>query len=107
MAVYYEWDCEEVSDIEQEGYAVDDIIEHYHSRTYKEALAISQTTPPEGSRWDIVLVRDDDDRRAWAYMMDGEDGNPPEWFCDADGREYKRVPKRFFNEVAHATRKQK
>ena len=107
MAVFYEWDCEEVSDIDQPGFDKDDVIEHWHSRTYKEALAMSKTEPTEGSRWDIVLVRDDDDRRAWAYMSDGENGTLPEWFCDADGLEYKRVPKRFFNEVTHAHRKEK
>jgi hypothetical protein len=107
MPVYYEWDCEEVSDVEQEGYAKDDVIDHNHSRTYKEALELSKTTPPDGSRWDIVLVRDDDHKRAWAYMSDGENGNLPAMFCDANGVEYKPVPQRFINEVNHANRKAK
>lgn len=106
MTVYYEWDCEEVSDIDQEGYAKDDVIQHNHSPTYKEALATSRMTPPEGSRWDIVLVRDDDNTRTgdrtWAYMHDGENGTLPEYFCDANGADARKVPKRFFEEVARA-----
>lgn len=102
MTVYYEWDCEEVAAADTPETEKDETIEHWHTRTYKEALAMSQTTPPEGSAWAIVLVRDDDDRRAWAYMRDGENGTLPEWFIDGNGDDYKKVPKRFFEEVARA-----
>lgn len=106
MTVYYEWDCEEVSASDTAEKEKGEVIEHYHSATYKEALALSLTTPPAGSEWSIVLVRDDDDRRAWANMHDGENGTLPEWFIDGDGIDYRKVPKRFFKEVesAHKTK---
>lgn len=102
MTVYYEWDVEEVADADMtscgQDFAKDDVMEHWHQTSYKDCLSFVNNTPPEqNTRYDIVLVRDDDDRRAWAYMQD--DGTLPEYFCDADGQEYKKVPKRFHEVV--------
>lgn len=101
MTVYYEWDVEEVADADQihggQSFAKDDIMEHWHQTSYKDCLAFIAANPPaQNVRYDIVLVRDDDDRRAWAYMTDGK---LPEWTCDEDGIEYRLIPKRFFIEV--------
>lgn len=101
MSVAYEWDVEETAACDSEQYEQGEIIEHYHCGSYREALAFSKAAAPAGSRWEIVLVRDDDDRRAWAYM--GSDTELPEFFCDADGREYRKVPARFHKEVARLT----
>jgi hypothetical protein len=102
MTVYYEWDVEEVAEADMtscnQDFAKDDVMEHWHQTSYKDCLAFIANTQPElNTRYDIVLVRDDDDRRAWAYIQD--DGTLPEYFCDADGHEYKKVPKRFHEEV--------
>lgn len=91
MTVFYEWDCEHVTADEYE-----DIQEHQHTETYAEAVRFA-AEPQEGCFTRVVLVRDDDDRRAWAYV---EDGKLPEFFEDANGVEYRRVPKRFHAEVA-------
>ena len=91
MTVYYEWDVEEV---DQHG----DIQDHNHSETYAEAkkfYAMPPGNPGMTSR--IVLVRDDDKCRAWAYM---ENGTLPEHFEDANGVEVAKVPKRFHDEVS-------
>lgn len=103
MTVYYEWDVEEVAneDLTADGqnFAENDVMEHYFQTSFKDCVSFanSGTHSEHNTRLDIVLVRDDDDRRAWAYLQ--EDGTMPEYFCDADGREYKKVPKRFHDEV--------
>ena len=91
MTVYYEWDVETVTKDEFE-----DIENHAHQKSYADCVAFAATEPPEGFFYRIVLVRDDDDRRAWAYLKDGK---LPEYFSDADGRDYRKAPKRFVLEV--------
>jgi hypothetical protein len=107
MAVYYEWDVEEVADADQtscgQKFAKDDIIEHWHQKSFKDCLAFIAANPPaENVRYDIVLVRDDDDRRAWAHSDDENKFVLPAMFCDAEGVEYKKVPQVFFKEVERA-----
>lgn len=97
MTVIYEWDCETVADGESEDHEDGEVLDHFHAETYREVAARAATTPEPGCRHAIVLVRDDDDRRAWAYL---EDGALPSEFTDADGTDYARVPKRFHAEVA-------
>lgn len=104
MTVYYEWDVEEVADKDLtscgQDFAKDDVMEHWHQTSFKDCLDfIAKNAPAEGVRYDIVLVRDDDDRRAWAYSADEDSFVLPEFFCDANGDEYKKVPKRFHDEV--------
>ena len=101
MTVYYEWDVEEVANADMtscgQDFAKDDVMEHWHQISYKDCLEFIAENPPEQNvRYDIVLVRDDDDRRAWAYMSDGK---LDDWCCDADGIEYRKVPKRYHDEV--------
>lgn len=93
MTVYYEWDVEEV-DVNE------DIQHHNHTASYVEAKRIAETPDEIGMTSRIVLVRDDDKGRAWAYM---EDGKLPEHFEDAHGVEIAKVPKRFNAEVERAS----
>jgi hypothetical protein len=89
MSVFYEWDVETVS-------VVDDlVIDHDHRGNFK-ACKIEAAHCDPGYKKVIVLVRDDDYSRSWAYI---EDGKLPTHFRDAYGRVVARVPKRFMREV--------
>jgi hypothetical protein len=96
MSVAYEWDVETVSDGDTEALEDGEVVDHDHSATYKEALASSNGRPPSGFRFEIVLVRDDDEGRSWACL---DDGQLPTHFVDAYGAQVAKVPKRFFREV--------
>jgi hypothetical protein len=98
MAVIYEWDCETVADGESVDHEDGEVIDHCHGPSFREVSEWSKRNPCEsGFRHALVLVRDDDDRRAWAYV---EGGKLPEWFTDAEGNDWARVPKRFHAEVS-------
>jgi hypothetical protein len=97
MTVIYEWDREMVADGDSEDYEDEECVDHRHGISYMDVVLSAREEPPAGFKWRIVLVRDDDDRRAWAYL---EDGKLPEHFTDAEGDDYKPVPKRFHKEVA-------
>ena len=98
MTVYYEWDCETVAAVDTDDAAENDVLDHAHGATLAEVLRWSRQNPPDpGTRHDIVLVRDDDDGRSWAYMED--DGSLPEFFEDAYCRRVAKVPKRFHAET--------
>lgn len=99
--VSYEWDVEthiyynESSDIDSM-----DVLDHEFSESFEEAsqkFCVQPEQYPEGvSSKHIVLVRDDDFMRTWAYL----DGNKlPEFFMDADGKNQTKVPKKFHKEV--------
>lgn len=94
--VIYEWDVELV-EIEGEG-GEDIIVDHDFYQSYKEAKVSASAKPEDGHRYDMVLVRDDDKGREWAYM---KDGRLPEYFNDAYGNEGTRVPKKFHKEVSN------
>lgn len=101
MAVIYEWDVEtqlEYPDGEN------DVIDHHHFECFSDALSYSKTAPEphdEGkTEHMLVLVRDDNEGRSWAYLDD--DGTLPEFFMNADGKNTTRVPKRFHEQVARA-----
>ena len=100
MAVSYEWDCETVTAVESEQFEEGEVMEHYHDAKFKEVLKYSKGEPPAGCKFAIVLVRDDDAGRSWAYLQD--DGTLPEEFEDAFGRFEAKVPRRFHNEVSRA-----
>ena len=98
MSVTYEWDVEVVAEADSADYEAGEVIEHCHSATYREALAdAARLKPPAGFCNRIVLVRDDDAGRSWAYI---ENGALPTRFTDADGSCATRVPDRFVKEVA-------
>jgi hypothetical protein len=100
MTVEYEWDVEMLTI----GDGVPDksdneVIDHYHCETFKEAVAwVARNTPEPGTRYAIVLVRDDFDMRTWAYLED--DGTLPTHFMCAYGLDRTKVPKRFHDQVA-------
>lgn len=95
MTVIYEWDVETVQTYEDGN---NDVIDHYHTETYADAVRWAAAAPLElGVTYEVVLVRDDDDRRSWAYV---EDGKLPEWCRDAYECRWGKVPKRYHAEVA-------
>lgn len=99
MTVYYEWDVEEVQDyIDESGDEQTEIIEHWFQMSYEDCIKhISRRPAPSGNRYDIVLVRDDDDGRSWAYM---EGGKLPEYAENAFGEDCGKIPKKYHAEVA-------
>jgi hypothetical protein len=97
--VVYEWDCETVGSIDTDEFAEGDVIEHAHAPTLRETLKWAREEPLEpGTRYEIVLVRDDNEGRSWAYLE--ENGALPEYFLDAYDRRVAKVPKRFHAETA-------
>jgi hypothetical protein len=88
MTVGYEWDVETHVTYNNTG-DIDsmDVLDHDYCESAKQAKTKAARTPEAHSdgvtSHYIVLVRDDDDRRAWAYVVDGK---LPDHFEDADGR---------------------
>lgn len=98
MTVFYEWQVELVQyypdDPEPD---LHDIIDQYPQETFAECMKFIKDPPDEPhQKWDIVLVRNNDTGRSWAYL---EDGVMSTHFEDAYGREVSIVPKRFLAEV--------
>ena len=100
MPVTYEWDRETLTVGESEEYEDNECLDHMHARSFAEAKASLSEAPPDGCRFALVLVREDDEQRSWAYLED--DGTLPPFFMCAYGNEYRKVPKRFHDEVARA-----
>lgn len=96
MAVYYKWVVETVREYADDG--GNDIIDTCGQVSYAEAVKVA-SEPCEGAdcHFEIVLVRDDDDRRSWAYM---EDGKLQEYAEDAYGTNWGKIPKKYHVEVA-------
>lgn len=97
MSVEYERDCETVTVGETVDYEDGEVVDHYHADTYAEVAARAATQPEPGCRHEVVLVRDDDAGRSWAYVIDGK---LPECFMDANGYDTTKVPQRFVRELA-------
>lgn len=103
MTVEYEWDVEEVADVESEECEVGDILGHNFQNSYEDCLRFVAEGTPSGVRYDIVLVRNVIDKygsltdRAWAYIRAGV--LPKEF---EGGIATTDVPKRFHKEVAKA-----
>lgn len=96
LSLVYEWDVELVAAVDTPDLEEGEVVEHLFQSSYRDCVKAAAGKAPEGLKYVSVLVRDDDDRRAWAYI---EDGVLPEVFTDADGSDYKRVPKKFHDEV--------
>ena len=95
MNAFYEWDVEVCTDDEFE-----DIEDHLFQRDYAGCLKeLQQGATYDGTKKRIVLVRDDEKGRSWAYL---EDGKLPEHFLDAYSNETAKVPKQFRDEVTAA-----
>ena len=91
--VRYEWDVETVTIADTAEWEEGEVLDHNHRDSKADALRCAAATPPEGTRYEVVLVRDDDESRSWAYLL--PDGTMPEFFLDAIGDEVARVPKKF------------
>lgn len=100
MTVVYEWDVETLAAAETDEHEEDEVIDHNHQTCYADAVREAALPAPEGFRFAIVLVRDDDDGRSWAYV--GTNGLPMR-FTDANGGGGSLVPMRFAREVARVT----
>lgn len=100
MAVRYKWDVEYVTTVASADNDAGEILDHDFCDSYAEAkMRAALPAPDEGMHFEIVLVRDDDNMRSWAYM---EDGKIPEHFRDAYDNDYAKVPQRFHKEVLAA-----
>jgi hypothetical protein len=98
MAVTYEWDCETVADGNSAECEDGEILDHVHGSSFRDVHAWADKYPCEpGRRYALVLVRDDDEGRSWAYVTEG---TLPERFTDANGADAATVPQRFHREVA-------
>jgi len=102
MAVFYEWDIEEVIDYHDGD---NDIQNHLHQPNFEvlrlELSTLKEYVTPAGHvHYDPVLVCDDDQGRSWAYI---EDGKLPEFFEDAYQCRTRKVPKRFHKEIARVS----
>ena len=97
MAAHYEWDVETQA-VGDSGTAENgDVLDHDFCSSYAEAVRNLANDPPQSGEYKvIVLIRDDDICKAWAYM---EDGKLPDFFADAYGNEDAKVPQRFHAEV--------
>lgn len=97
MTVFFEWDVETQADGNSPEYADGDVIDHRFCASFGEAVLVASRPAPPNFRWAVVLVRDDDDRRSWAYLA--ADNTLPPFFCDSGGVEYARVPKKFLQQM--------
>lgn len=97
----YEWDVEVLSDLVNR-----DIIDHHFKSSFAECLEhVASVKPEDRPLFEIVLVCYDDEctgdtDRGWAYL--NEDGTLPTHFGDSGGNDWRRVPKRFHDEVTRA-----
>src|ERR1051326_6044506 len=83
--IAYEWDIETQ---DKRG----EVIDHYHLQSLADG-------DPLQSLESLVLVQDDADGRAWAYVVNGV---LPENFTDAYDRPVARVPDRFPKELTRS-----
>lgn len=93
--IHYEWAIETVN-LDEFG----DVEETQGQESCRHALEWAKRWPaPQGMRNDLVLVRDDDERRSWAYFT-GD--TPPTHFQDAYQIDRAKVPKAYLAEYARA-----
>lgn len=98
MTVIYEWSVELTTTVETEDKEAGEVLDSTFWDSYHEAKAFRDETPTDdGQEWLIVLVRDDDNGRSWAYM---EDGVLPEMTTGAYSEPVAKVPQKFHKEVA-------
>lgn len=92
--INYEWDVEDTN-------IYGDVIDHNH----RDALSdyhpsdFDLMEEEDARSCSLVLVRDDDNGRSWAYV---EDGKLPTHFSDAYGNDIAKVPQRFHQELKNS-----
>lgn len=99
MAVEYEWDVELQAAVDSDDHEEGEVLDHDHQLSYADAMKRAAMPTPDGFRSVIVLVRDDDAGRSWAYV---ENGKLAEKFSDANGSDVAKVPACFAKEVEKA-----
>ena len=97
MTVFYEWDVEAVTSIETDNHEKSEVVDHRRAFSFAYAMSMASTPPDAGMAYQVVLVRDDDKLRSWAYLGDMK---LPSRFQDAYQNYYGKVPQRFHKEVA-------
>jgi hypothetical protein len=100
----YEWDVEEVTTLENDNHSKGDIQEHYFQTSAADCVDHCKQQPSNGCHWEICIVLDTHDSRSWAYV-DMDAMTLPEWFEDAAGRNTRKVPKRFHDELSKAIKR--
>ena len=99
MAVRYEWDVELQTAVASDDHDEGEVVDHMFCGDFARSKRMAATAPEAGYRYALVLVRDDDNMRSWAYVTDGV---LPSHFSDAYGEQYAKVPQRYHAEVAKA-----
>lgn len=98
MTVYYEWDVETVSRDADDALEGDEILEHNHVGSFKEAMAyLKEYVDDDKVYHRIVLVRDSDTERSWAQFNLNK--FELDEFFDDTYRVICRVPSKFHKEV--------
>ena len=92
MTVYYEWSAELVD-------ADGDIGHAEYRATYKEIVPAAAGMEEAGHTVRIVLVRDDDNGKSWAYLGEELPGKLPWYFTDAMCCDVAKVPARFHSQI--------
>lgn len=87
MTTTYEWDIE--------TWDGDEIIDHDHRASVHEFGGEELTLAVAEDGYRLVLVRDDNEGRSWAYVTNGE---LPSHFLDAFEKKVAKVPDRFVRE---------
>ena len=99
MTVRYEWDVEVQTAAASDDHEESEVIDHLFCKSFIEAVTTAAIDAGEDLKHVIVLVRDDDNQRSWAYL---EDGKLPTHFEDAYQNQYAKVPQCFHAEVLTA-----
>lgn len=98
MTVRYEWDVELYATADSAAFDQYDVIDHNHCANVREIPYALSRPLGEGEGHRVVLVRDDDDGRAWAFL--GDDGTLPQFADDAYDVPQGKVPSRFHAQAA-------
>lgn len=100
MPVTYEWDCETVATRDSDDFYDGDIIDHYHSDKLSDVIRFAKENSQDGTKCEVVLVRDSDEGRSWAYV---KSGLLPDHFDDAYGRYVAKVPLKYRKQFESVT----
>lgn len=98
MAIEYEWDIEECESGED-----GDILEHNHFDKCPVHAGVNGDTLRLVLVKNVINAHTDLEARAWAYAeWTGQQWILPEFFSEAYGKPFGKVPQRFHKELAKA-----